>query len=90
MENIYTQIDKEGNMFVLLDEIIDHKKDPSAIDISNGTYTTKNGMTRKVITTKGWQLLVSWKDGTSSWVRLANLKELFPVEVAEYAHDNSF
>ena len=88
MENIYTQIDKEGNMFVLMDEIIDHKKDATALDIAQGTYTTRNGTKQKVVTTKGWQLLVQWKDGTSSWVKLADLKESFPVKVADYARDN--
>jgi hypothetical protein len=46
-------------------------------------------------TTKGWHLCVEWKDGTTSWERLADLKESNPVEVAEYAatkilHDEQF
>jgi hypothetical protein len=36
-------------------------------------------------TTKGWHLCVESKDGTTSWERLADLKESNPVEVAEYA-----
>jgi hypothetical protein len=45
-------------------------------------------------TMKGWHLCVEWKDGTTSWERLADLKESNPVEVAEYAttknlHDES-
>jgi hypothetical protein len=36
-------------------------------------------------TTKGWQLCIQWKDGTTSWERLADLKESNPVETAEYA-----
>ena len=87
MENIYSQIDDKGNLFVLMDDIIDHKRDATAIDKSNGTYYTKTGTLRKKITTAGWQLLVSWKDGTSSWVKLSDLKESFPVEVAQYARD---
>jgi hypothetical protein len=30
-------------------------------------------------------LCVEWKDGTTSWERLADLKEINPDEVAEYA-----
>lgn len=56
MENIYLQIDKEGNMFVLMDEIVDHRKDPSALDKSKGTYITKTGTVWKKITTKGWEI----------------------------------
>ena len=88
MENIYSQVDEEGNMFVLMDEIIAHKKDPSAIDKSNGTYTTKNGQVCKKITTKGWKFLVQWKDETSSWVTLADLKASFPLEIADYVVAN--
>ena len=39
-------------------------------------------------TTKGWQLLVQWKDGSTSWTPLKDLKESNPVEVAEYAVAN--
>ena len=37
------------------------------------------------MTTKGWQLCVEWKDGSTTWERLADLKESYPIEVAEYA-----
>jgi hypothetical protein len=36
-------------------------------------------------TTQGWQLLVEWKEGGSDWITLKDLKESYPVEVAEYA-----
>jgi hypothetical protein len=36
-------------------------------------------------TTKGWQLCIQWKDGTTSPERLADLKEHYPVEAAKYA-----
>ena len=31
---------------------------------------------------------LQWKGGTSDWVRLADLKESFPLEVAEYTQAN--
>jgi len=34
---------------------------------------------------KGWQLCVRWKDGSTSWEKLADLKECYPVEVSEWA-----
>jgi hypothetical protein len=39
-------------------------------------------------TTKGWYLQVQWRDGSTSWEPLRNLKESNPVEVAEYAVAN--
>jgi hypothetical protein len=38
---------------------------------------------------KTWHLCVEWKDGTTSWEHLADLKESNPVEVAEYAFSKS-
>jgi hypothetical protein len=57
-KNMYAQVDDEGNMPQLLDEIMDHKKDDMAIDIANGTVTTSSGNVKPKITTHGWQLLV--------------------------------
>jgi hypothetical protein len=33
---MYAQVDDEGNTFQLLSEIVDHKKDRTAIDVSDG------------------------------------------------------
>jgi hypothetical protein len=84
-ENIMTNVDDEGNSFVLLDEILDHMKTDEAVSMDDAWYTAKTGAKRRRPTTKGWRHLISWKDGTTSWTRLADLKESFPVEVAEYA-----
>ena len=36
-------------------------------------------------TTRRWDLLVEWKDVSSSWIPLKYLKASNPVELAEYA-----
>jgi hypothetical protein len=51
----------------------------------------KHGSNKKVRkTTKGWNLYVEWKYGTTRWDRLEDIKESNPVEVAEYAAAKSF
>jgi hypothetical protein len=85
---MYAQVDDEGNMFQLLDEIMDHKKDDTVIDIANGIVTTSSGNVKPKITTQGWQLLMLWKDKSTSWVELKDLKASNPVELAEYAVAN--
>ena len=35
----------------------------------------------------GWQLCVQWRDGSTSWQYLKDLKESHPVDTAEYAAD---
>ena len=87
-DNMYAQVDDEGNMFQLLDEITNHKKDGTAVDISDGMITSKNGNVKPRITTQGWWLLVLWKDQSTSWVKLKDLKASNPVELAEYAVAN--
>jgi hypothetical protein len=57
---MYAQVDDEGNMFQLLLEIMDHKKDGTAIDISNGMVTSANGNTKPKIMMQGWMLLVMY------------------------------
>ena len=87
-ENIYAQVDDEGNMFSLMESIIDHKSDGSALKGEDGFYLTKTGNRRKKPTTRGWQLLVQWKDGTTTWIKLADMKESYSLETADYARDN--
>ena len=87
-ENIYSQVDSEGRQYLMLSEIIDHKKDLSAITKDQGFTTSYNGNRVKKKTTKGWKLCVEWKDGTSTWVPLKELKSSNPVEVAEYVVTN--
>ena len=86
-ENIYEQLDEEDNKYRLLSSIVDHKKDASAISISDDTFHW-NGREHKKRTTRGWSLCVEWKDGSTSWEKLQDLKESNPLEVAEYAVAN--
>ena len=39
-------------------------------------------------TTKGWDFLCLWKDGSSTWAPLKDLKESNPVDIAEYVVGN--
>ena len=83
-ENMVAQCDPLGNQYRLMESIIDHKTDSSALSPEQATFEHQG---RKHVrrTTKGWFLCVLWKDGSTSWERLADLKESYPVEVAEYA-----
>jgi hypothetical protein len=83
-ESMYAQCDPAGNQYMLLRAIIDHKQDETAVN-QDEQWVTVNGRQHMVKTTKGWKLCVEFKDGSTSWVRLAELKESFPVETAEYA-----
>ena len=87
-ENLLAQVDEEGHRQMLLDEIIDHCTLKDAIPISEGTFCTSAGTTRKKRTTRGWEICVRWKDGSTDWIALKDLKDSYPIELAEYATIN--
>ena len=86
-EQLYSQVDDEGFQYLLIDAIIDHQRDGSAIHADDG-FVTVNGKRCPKMTTKGWKLCVQWKDGSTTWEPLKDLKESNPIEVAEYAVAN--
>jgi hypothetical protein len=87
-ENMYSQVDSKGYSHSIMDEIVDHEKDGTAVSKDDGIETTKDGLQQPKRMTRGWKLLITWKDGTSSWIPLKDLKESNPVQVAEYAVAN--
>ena len=86
-ENLIAQVDKEGHRQMMLEEIIDHRTTPEAIPMGQGTYVNQYGVRRQKQTTRGWELLIQWKDGSTDWVALKDFKESYPVELALYAVD---
>ena len=83
-ENIYEQLDDEGNKFKLIKEIIEQKEDNTAIPKEAGTFTLK-GRTHQKKTTRGCSLCILWKNSSTLWEPLKDLKESNTLEVAEYA-----
>lgn len=83
-ESLYSNIDEEGYDLGLLDGIIGHRKLDSAIPIEKGWYEN-NGAKKRVVTTRGWDIQILWKDGSTSWLPLCEIKSSNPIETAEYA-----
>ena len=84
-ESMYAQCDPEGNQYLLLDCFVDHRKTDKAVAFRDQMTTGPNGRAYQKRSTAGWQLCCRWKDGSTSWERLADLKEAYPVIAAEYA-----
>ena len=64
-------------------EIVYHKKYHTAIPISEGKSRSYNVNEIPKVTTRGWKLLVEWRDGQTIWIDLKDLKESSPIEVSE-------
>ena len=84
-ENLFAQVDSEGNHHVLFDEITSYRTNGKEVKQQDAYVTTSKGTKRRRESTIGWELLVRWKDGSTTWVALKDLKESYPVQVAEYA-----
>ena len=87
-ESILSQVDDEGRSYMVLRNIVDHRKTTEAIEKEDGKTVNAYGVERDKITTKGWELEVEWGDGTTSWIKLKDVKESNPIETAEYAVAN--
>ena len=83
-ECMYTQCDVEGKQFRLMEAIIDHKMTDDVVQKKH-MYFMLRGRKHMKRTTNRWMLCVQWKDKSTSWEKLSDMKESYTVEVAEYA-----
>jgi hypothetical protein len=84
-EAMYLQCNPDGNQYVLLDSIINHRWIDTATRPSDQKIVRPNRQTYMKSSTIGWQECCQWKDGSTSWENLADLKESHPLETIEYA-----
>ena len=81
---MYAQCDPDGNQYVLLADIVDHRSMDNAIKLSDQKVVRANGHTYLQRSTAGWQLCCQWIDGSTSWESLNDLKNSHPVVTVEY------
>jgi hypothetical protein len=87
-ENIYSRVDDEGFDRLVLEEIIDHRSNEDAVAKKDGFIVGHNKTKQPRKTTKGWECLVQYKNGLTDWIKLVQVKESSPVQLAEYAMAN--
>ena len=73
--NLFTQADQDGQRFVLFDEIIDWQTDGSQIKPEDAFIHISNGNKRRRDTTKVWEVFIPWKDGSSTYYEVKDVKE---------------
>ena len=84
-ENLFSQVDEQGQQFQIMEETLNCGFTDKVVKPADGFMCSQNGQLQPVITTKGCELLVKWKDGSTDWVPLKDLENSNPVEVAECA-----
>jgi hypothetical protein len=67
----------------LFDSFVDYKSNSKAVTKDNQqiVHNGRNSLHRSSV---GWHLCVQWKDRSTSWQSLKDLKEAYPVAFAEY------
>jgi hypothetical protein len=79
---------KKGEQHRIFKEIFNHRNSKYPLDKADGFQLLPNGQRVPKNSMAGWDLEVKWKDGTTSWLPLKELKETNGVEVTQYAMDN--
>ena len=89
-ENLFAQVDEEGLRYSILDQIIDVRTDGSEVSDDKAFFITENGSRQRKKTTKGWEVCILWKDKSTTWNSLKDIKDSYPVELAEFAVENNY
>jgi len=87
-ENMLSQSDPDGRRHMIFKEIVDHRVDDTAIKKEEGFTIGFNGNVHPKKTTRGWDICVEWRDGSTSWLPLKDVKDANPLELAQYAVAN--
>ena len=80
-ENLAAQADVETHPYDLFIGIEDHRRTDDSLMFEDSNNPN-------LMTTLGWDMLVKWANGITSWLPLAAMKESNPIETAEYAVAN--
>ncbi len=83
-ENVFAQVDEEGNRHASFDEIVDQRTDGSEVKQQDAFIQAGTVTKRCEEATKEWEILVQWKDGSSTWVSLEDMTNSYPVQLAEH------
>ena len=87
-ENLYSQIDKERETYMIMKEILDHQETAATVALEDRFVTSKNGQRCRQMTMAEWELKVRYWDRSTTWVFLKDLKIMNPVEIAKYTVAN--
>ena len=85
-ESMYVACDDSGNEYVMVDLIVDYRNNYKAITVPDQkvVHRGRRFMRRSNV---GCQMCVQWRDSSTTWKALKDIKESHPIERAEYVVD---
>ena len=81
--NMYSK--SQGEISDLFYDIVDHRTTDTLLSGDNAYDLLPNGTRRIKPTTSGWQICIQWKDGSTDWAEMNDVKDSYPVQLADYA-----
>ena len=79
---MFASIDEEGCRHLLLDSIIGFQKSSKSVEKEDAFITSSIGTKRQRETTKGIKIHFKWKDGSTTWIKMKDAKDSYPVQLA--------
>ncbi len=83
-EALYAQCNPDGNQYIMLNATVDFRKNPDVAISQNDQVKIVNGKKVVSCSTCGWELCCKWKDGSTSWQKLSDLKQSHLAQLAEF------
>ena len=87
-ENLFARVDEEVNRSVLYEDILDVGTDGTQVLQQDAFVTTSSITQLRVTIKKVWEVNLKWKDGSTTWNKLNDIKDSYPVQLLEYAAEN--
>ena len=81
----FEHFNSEGFTTKILDQFQIHRKTYEAIEKSDRYTKYSKGRRSRKITMRGYDFLTKFRDGSESWIPLADLKEYNPLEIMQSA-----
>ena len=66
-ESMYAMCDENGDHILLFDAIVYHRKNDNAMKIAEHNVFDSTGKQQYKRSTKGWEVCVRWKNGSTTW-----------------------
>ena len=81
-DNIFVSVDEEVHRNMLLGSIDDSRTSGEYFRGKMHFLQFQNGTIHCNETTKGWEILIQWKDISTIWTKIKDVKDSYPVELA--------
>ena len=85
---MYAMCDENGDHILLFDAIVDHRKNDNEMTREEHKFVESKGKQQYKRLKKCWEVYVRWKNGSTTWEKISDFKECYPVQTTEYSATN--